>query len=296
MQTALLIGYFVGAPPAAALAHQTNYKVAICVGLALYSCGALIFYPAGEFRWYPLFLAALLVIGLGLACLETSVSPYLLRLGRLETAQRRINFAAVFNPVGSVIGVLIGRNLVFSGVEHTHCSCNALAADSDGSCGITVTFDLDKIKKCRPTSALEQSQNFGCFVTPGDSRKQVSQQNTPGSWTATIVRPACTAGEIELYRAQATAATVGPYLVVAAVVAAAGFVVYFTRFPSFDEGYKTAASADRGEDNKRDDVDAAPSSVGRWLSTAAELLTKNRRFRRGVAAQFLYVGAQVGVW
>eukprot|EP01052_Picozoa_sp_SAG31_P026275 SAG31_NODE_2369_length_5854_cov_3.778454_1_plen_251_part_10 len=145
VQTALFIGYFIGAPPAAALAHRTSYKVTICVGLALYSSGAVIFYPAGEFRWYPLFLAALLVIGLGLACLETSVSPYLLRLGRLETAQRRINFAAVFNPIGSVIGVLIGRNLVLSGVEHTHCSCDALAADSGASCGILVTFNVDKI-------------------------------------------------------------------------------------------------------------------------------------------------------
>jgi hypothetical protein len=55
-------------------------------------------------RIYSLFLGALLVIGLGLACLETSVSPYLIRLGPAATAARRVNFAAVWNPCGSVAG------------------------------------------------------------------------------------------------------------------------------------------------------------------------------------------------
>ena len=32
-----------------------------------------------------------------------------LRLGTADRAARRINFAAVFNPIGSIAGILVGR-------------------------------------------------------------------------------------------------------------------------------------------------------------------------------------------
>ena len=75
VQTALYIGYFVGSPPASLIANRTNYKTSILCGLGLFALGAALFYPAASVRVYGLFLGALLIIGLGLACLETSVSP-----------------------------------------------------------------------------------------------------------------------------------------------------------------------------------------------------------------------------
>ena len=65
----------VGSPPASLIANRTNYKTSILCGLGLFALGAALFYPAASVRVYGLFLGALLIIGLGLACLETSVSP-----------------------------------------------------------------------------------------------------------------------------------------------------------------------------------------------------------------------------
>jgi FHS family L-fucose permease-like MFS transporter len=91
VQTALYIGYFVGAPPASIVANRRDYKTSIMYGLALYSLGAALFYPSAALRTYSLFLGSLLIIGFGLAALETSVSPYLIRLGPSETAARTIS-------------------------------------------------------------------------------------------------------------------------------------------------------------------------------------------------------------
>lgn len=67
-----------------------------------------------------------------------------------------------------------------------------------------------------------------------------------------------------------------PYLVIAAVVLGWAAMIRATRFP---------------EVATRHDVEAG---VGAWRDFAAVLASS--RVRAGVAAQFLYVGAQVGVW
>ena len=48
----------MGSPPAAIIANRTNYKTSILIGLGLYAGGALLFWPAGVARAYPLFLGA----------------------------------------------------------------------------------------------------------------------------------------------------------------------------------------------------------------------------------------------
>jgi MFS transporter, FHS family, L-fucose permease len=117
VQSAFYLGYFLLALPASVLMRRYGYKRAVVVGLLLFGAGALLFYPAAEIRRYEWFLLALFVIAAGLAFLETSANPLITVLGEPSTAERRLNLAQAFNPLGAISGVLIGRQFILSGVE-----------------------------------------------------------------------------------------------------------------------------------------------------------------------------------
>lgn len=130
VQSAFYLGYFFCAMPAALFARRYGYKAAIVLGLALYGIGALLFYPAAELRAYSAFLGALFVIASGLAFLETSANPLMTVLGDPAGAERRLNLAQAFNPLGSVAGVLVGRQFILSGVEYTPEQLATLSPDA----------------------------------------------------------------------------------------------------------------------------------------------------------------------
>jgi len=119
VQSAFYLGYFLFAIPAGLLMRRHGYKAGIVVGLALYALGAFLFYPAAQVRTYGFFLFALFVIASGLAFLETSANPFVTVLGAPQGAERRLNFAQAFNPLGSITGVVIGRFFIFSGTDST---------------------------------------------------------------------------------------------------------------------------------------------------------------------------------
>ena len=130
VQSAFYFGYFVLAIPAALFMKRFGYKRAVVLGLCLFGLGALMFFPAAEVRRYELFLLALFVIASGLAFLETSANPLVTVLGPPETAERRLNLAQAFNPLGSIMGLLIGRHFILSGVEHTPDELAAMTPDA----------------------------------------------------------------------------------------------------------------------------------------------------------------------
>lgn len=117
VQSAFYLGYFVFSIPAALFMKRFSYKAAVVMGLLLYAGGALLFYPAAAIREYHLFLLALFIIASGLAFLETSANPLVVAMGDPETAERRLNFAQSFNPIGCITGIIIGREFILSGHE-----------------------------------------------------------------------------------------------------------------------------------------------------------------------------------
>ena len=119
VQSAFYMGYFLVAIPASLFMQRFGYKRAVIFGLALYGAGALLFWPAAEARSYLFFLGALFVIASGLAFLETAANPMVATLGEPENAERRLNFAQAFNPLGSIAGVAIGSTFILSGIEPT---------------------------------------------------------------------------------------------------------------------------------------------------------------------------------
>lgn len=112
IQSAFYLGYFCFAIPAALMMTRFGYKAGVITGLGLFGIGALLFWPAAFAMSYPMFLFALFVIASGLAFLETAANPMVATLGPPEAAERRLNFAQSFNPLGSITGVLLGATLI----------------------------------------------------------------------------------------------------------------------------------------------------------------------------------------
>ena len=187
IQFAFYGSYFCFALPAALFIRRRSFKSGIILGLLLYAAGAMLFLPAARVASYGFYLVAIYVMAGGCSVLETTANPYVMSMGDPRTATRRLNIAQSFNPVGSILGILMSKY-----------------------------FILD---------------------------------------------------DISLYSISGTYAALGLVLLGILVV------MLFARMPS-------------GKDDDRSD------SVG---ASFRRLLT-NRLYRRGVVAQFFYVGAQIGVW
>ncbi|HEX4032688.1 MAG TPA: L-fucose:H+ symporter permease [Terracidiphilus sp.] len=117
VQSAFYLGYFLLAIPGAFIMRRYGYKSGLLLGLAIYSIGTFLFYPAARAHSYVLFLFALFVIASGSCILETGCNPLVPQMGSPGTAVRRLNFSQAFFPLGSIAGVLIGTIFIFSGIE-----------------------------------------------------------------------------------------------------------------------------------------------------------------------------------
>ncbi|UZH56680.1 L-fucose:H+ symporter permease [Salinimicrobium tongyeongense] len=117
VQLAFYGGYFTMALPAAIFVNRYSYKKGILLGLALYACGALLFFPAAAFQEYYFFLTALYVLTFGLAFLETTANPYILSMGAEETATQRLNLSQAFNPLGALGGLIVAQNFILNALE-----------------------------------------------------------------------------------------------------------------------------------------------------------------------------------
>lgn len=210
IQSAFYMGYFVFAVPAAMLMRRYSYKTGIVFGLLLYAVGCLMFWPAAIIGEYGFFLISLFVIASGLAFLETGANPFIALLGPSESSEQRLNFSQAFNPIGSVVGVLLGTVFIFSGVEPNESEI----------------------------TTMKLAGNYGEFMH------------------------------------NETLRVVKPYLFLAFLAIVWALLIVKTKFPDFE--------------SEKVDSSKAESSFSALL--------KYPKFWKGVLAQFLYVGAQVGTW
>lgn len=117
VQMAFYGGYFTMALPAAIFAKRYSYKKGILLGLALYTIGALLFYPAAAYEEFIFFLLALYILTFGLAFLETTANPFILAMGPEETATQRLNLAQAFNPIGALAGLYAAQNFILGSLQ-----------------------------------------------------------------------------------------------------------------------------------------------------------------------------------
>lgn len=211
VQSAFYGGYFLIAIPASLVIRSSSYKVAILLGLALYIAGCALFYPASHMATYTMFLAAIFAIAIGLSFLETAANTYSSMIGHRDYATLRLNVSQTFYPVGALLGIVLGKYLVFQ------------EGDS-----------LD-------------SQMAGM-----------------------------TAEQIHAFRLTMLEHTLEPYKYLVMVLVVVMVLFLLTRYPH-----------------------CKPQLSGKKLPSLSETfsyLAKNSHFKRGIIAQFLYVGMQVAVW
>lgn len=211
VQSAFYGGYFLIAIPAALVIRKTSYKLAILAGLALYILGCLLFYPASHMATYTMFLAAIFAIAIGLSFLETAANTYSSMIGQRQHATLRLNISQTFYPVGALMGIVLGKYLVFQ----------------DGE------------------SLETQMANM-------------------------------TAAQAHAFRLSMLEHTLEPYKYLVMVLVVVMLLFMFTRYPRC-----------KPQSNEK----SLPTLGGTF-----RYLAKNRHFKRGILAQFLYVGMQVAVW
>jgi len=214
VQSAFYGGYFLIAIPASLIIRKSTYKTAILIGLGLYIVGCMLFFPASNMGTYTMFLFALFAIATGLSFLETAANTYSSMIGHEKHANLRLNISQTFYPIGAILGIVLGKYLIFQEGASMESMLAGMSAEE------ALAFRVDAL------------------------------QNT-----------------LEPYR----------YMIMVLVLVFALFAL--TRFPAC----KVQATGQKKEKNP---------SLGETLS----YLAGNARFKRGIIAQFLYVGMQVAVW
>lgn len=117
IQFAFYGSYFCFALPAALFIRKKSYKMGIALGLLLYAAGAILFLPAAKAESYAFYLIAIYIMAGGCSILETTANPYILSMGSSETATRRLNIAQSFNPIGSIIGILMSKYFILDEIS-----------------------------------------------------------------------------------------------------------------------------------------------------------------------------------
>ncbi|KAE9991048.1 hypothetical protein EG327_000587 [Venturia inaequalis] len=93
-----------------------GFKACYIVGLCLYACGTLIFWPSAVLTSFPAFLVSNFIVGLGLSTLEISANPFVALCGPPEYMEIRLNLSQGVQAIGSVVSPLLAQKVLFKNV------------------------------------------------------------------------------------------------------------------------------------------------------------------------------------
>jgi len=93
-----------------------GFKATMMVGLWVYGCGTLVFWPSAVLTSYTAFIISNVIVGFGLSCLEIAANPFIALCGPLEYAEARLNLSQAFQGVGTVLSPLLARKVLFKNV------------------------------------------------------------------------------------------------------------------------------------------------------------------------------------
>jgi hypothetical protein len=170
------------------------------------------FFPASQFATYGIFLFAIFIEAIGLSFLETSGDTYATLLGPKRLGTLRLNISQTMNALGLIVGILLGKYLVFQDTN--------------------LKTEMTGLSKAA-------AQAYG---------------------TAQLSR------------------TLSPYKYVLIALGVLIILFVVTKFPTGRP--------------KTTEGKIASASLKETLS----YLSKNNRYKRGILTQFIYIGAQTGIW
>jgi FHS family L-fucose permease-like MFS transporter len=114
VQFAFFSAYFLFSVPWSKVVNRIGYQSAMVLGLLTMAFGAFLFLPAASAASYPLFLTALIVLAAGITGLQVAANPYVVVLGKPETASSRLDLTQAFNSLGTTIAPKLGGLLILS--------------------------------------------------------------------------------------------------------------------------------------------------------------------------------------
>ena len=130
IQFAFFSAYFLFSLPWSKVVNIIGYQSTMVSGLVTMALGALLFLPAASFASFPLFLCALVVLAAGVTGLQVAANPYVVVLGKPETASSRLDLTQAFNALGTTIAPKIGGLLILATAPLAAEKLAALAPDA----------------------------------------------------------------------------------------------------------------------------------------------------------------------
>src|ERR1700731_3955994 len=101
IQFAFFSAYFLFSIPWSKIVNAIGYQKTMVAGLLCMAVGAFLFVPAGSSASFPVFLGALIVLAAGITGLQVAANPYVVVLGKPETAWSRLDLTQAFNSLGT---------------------------------------------------------------------------------------------------------------------------------------------------------------------------------------------------
>lgn len=114
--SAYYVGYIVGPLTFGRIVFQVwGFKVCYMVGLVVYACGTLVFWPSAVLTNFPAFLVSNFIVGAGLSTLELAANPFIALCGPPEYAEVRLNLSQGVQAVGTIVSPLLAKKVLFTG-------------------------------------------------------------------------------------------------------------------------------------------------------------------------------------
>src|SRR6201997_2890169 len=114
IQFAFFSAYFLFSLPWSRIVNKIGYQRTMVAGLLTMAAGAFLFIPAAVVVSFPLFLTALMILAAGITGLQVAANPYVVVLGKPETASSRLDLTQAFNSLGTTVAPKLGGLLILS--------------------------------------------------------------------------------------------------------------------------------------------------------------------------------------
>src|SRR5712692_5684832 len=114
IQFAFFSAYFLCSLPWSRIVNIIGYQRTMVAGLLTMAAGAFLFIPAAVAVSFPLFLTALMVLAAGITGLQVAANPYVVVLGKPETASSRLDLTQAFNSLGTTVAPKLGGLLILT--------------------------------------------------------------------------------------------------------------------------------------------------------------------------------------
>jgi fucose permease len=113
--SAYYVGYIVGPITFGRVVFKAwGFKACYMVGLSVYACGTLVFWPSAVLNNFPAFLVSNFIVGAGLSTLELSANPFIALCGPPEYAEVRLNLSQAVQAIGTIVSPLLAKKVLFT--------------------------------------------------------------------------------------------------------------------------------------------------------------------------------------